>query len=259
MEDFGYQRDNIEGKFSHLGKKIFLIAATLFSISCFIYITISAYHFVYQEENSNIEIVKGPDTKIKIIPDNTKEKPKMAINNSIYEDIFGNNLSNDTRKAKIRDIPKPAIPPKTADIDRRLIKSPPSNKKTTSKKPKAEKIIIYSDKKDNKNSNKDLLTKNNGKKAVKTNYKSQKRAVRVQIAAMTSKKAAQKSWNILNKSYPKLFANLKPFVQKVNLGSRGIFFRLQIGNFYNQVEAEKFCNLYIIKAQKSRADCIIVE
>jgi hypothetical protein len=83
--------------------------------------------------------------------------------------------------------------------------------------------------------------------------------VRVQVAAMTSKEAAQDNWKKLNRLYPDLFGDFKPFIEKVDLGKRGIFYRLQVGNFFNQVEAEEFCSRYVAKAQKSRADCIVVE
>ena len=45
----------------------------------------------------------------------------------------------------------------------------------------------------------------------------------------------------------------------MNLGKKGIFFRLQIGNFSDQVEAEGFCKKYILQMQKAKADCIVVE
>jgi hypothetical protein len=76
---------------------------------------------------------------------------------------------------------------------------------------------------------------------------------------MTSKAASKEYWRRLNKLYPKLFTNLKSFTQEVDLQKRGIFYRLQVGDFYNQIDAEEFCNRYIMQAQKSRADCIVVE
>jgi hypothetical protein len=45
----------------------------------------------------------------------------------------------------------------------------------------------------------------------------------------------------------------------VSLGKRGIFYRLQIGEFFNQIEAEEFCGKYVAQTKKSRADCIVVE
>ena len=52
---------------------------------------------------------------------------------------------------------------------------------------------------------------------------------------------------------------LKYFVQEVKLGQKGTFYRLQIGEFESQVEAENFCVKFIAQTQKTRSDCIVVE
>ena len=274
MEDFGYQKDETKSKFSELTKRGFLVGATLFSIACFIYITVNAYYFVYEDKESDIEIIKAEEGPIKVLEEGANETDSMQIDRSIYEDIFGNQkVKKEVVNAKIRNAPTPALPPKSAEIDRRLIReqTPPTLISSDSKKPeiarsnKEEKIIVYSNAK-SEGPSKDLLTKTDGKEREVTEksmekppVKSQKRAVRVQVAAMTSKSAADDSWNRLNRLYPSLFSGLKSFTEEVNLGKRGIFYRLQIGNFYNQIEAEEFCNKYVAQAQKSRADCIIVE
>ncbi len=78
--------------------------------------------------------------------------------------------------------------------------------------------------------------------------------------AMSSEKSAEEYWSRLKKEHSKLFTNnLKPFIKKVDLGKKGIFYRLQIGNFNSQIAAEDFCIEFINKAQKNRVDCIIVE
>jgi hypothetical protein len=86
-----------------------------------------------------------------------------------------------------------------------------------------------------------------------------KKIVRVQIAAMSSREIAEDQWKKLLRMNPDLFVNLRIVIQKVDLGKRGIFYRLQIGDFFNQIEAENFCQKYISQTQKSRADCIVVE
>ena len=291
MEDFGYKKDDAGGKFSDLTKRVFLIGATLFSISFFGYVTLNAYYFVYQDKNSDIEIIKAEEGPIKVLEENNIEsKDALQIDRSIYEDIFGNkkeSLKQD--HPKIHNAPEPVLPPKAAEIDRRLIKSRdvmlqesvpdidsnPEIKKAEVKKaepraPEKQKIIIYSENDKPAAGAKtppptqDLLTKTDGEtRAVKTKpappTRSEKRAVHVQVAAMTSKIAAQEQWDKLNRHYPSLFSGLKSFTEEVNLGKRGVFYRLQIGNFYNQIEAEEFCNRYVAQTQKSKADCIVVE
>ena len=76
---------------------------------------------------------------------------------------------------------------------------------------------------------------------------------------MSSREMAEDQWKKLLRMNPDLFVNLRNVIQKVDLGKRGIFYRLQIGEFFNQIEAENFCQKYITQIQKTRADCIVVE
>jgi hypothetical protein len=307
MEDFGYQKDEAQSKFSDLAKRAFLVGATLFSLACFVYVTISAYYFVYQEKDGDIELIKAEEGPIKVLEEGKSSEDSaansMQIDRSIYEDIFGNKGERkEVVNTKIDKIPQPALPPKPNELDRRLIKEAlPQNgansqiKEATllnSKKSLGEqqhsktrleqnetrlkadanfnknrnaaeqKIVVFSDTQKKESPSQDLLTKTSGEKTVApipANTKSQKRAVRVQVAALTSEASAKEAWNKLNQLHPSLFSGLKSFTEAVNLGKRGIFYRLQIGNFYNQIEAEEFCNRYVAKTQKSRADCIVVE
>ena len=89
--------------------------------------------------------------------------------------------------------------------------------------------------------------------------KDKPRVVRVQIAAMSSKSVAEANWQKLKTEHSKIFSKLKPFIEEINLGKKGSFYRLQVGNFFNQVEADEFCVKYINATQKNKADCIVVE
>ena len=242
MEDFGYSKQKEENYTSSLIRRAFLIGATLFSIACFIYITISAYYFFSQDAN-NIETIHAQSTPIKIVENSeiTPSDEAIQIDNSIYEDIFG------TRKQSTPIIIKavqPAIAPKE-EIEKFVEKD---LKKTT----EPQKIIVYTDTKPQA----EQVSLN--EKPQKPTRKSQ-RTVKVQIAALTSKKSANEYFKTLQNQYPSLFDELESFVQEVDLGKRGIFYRVQIGNFFDQLKAEKFCKAYITKTHKSKADCIVVE
>ena len=267
MEDFGYKKDEAQSKFSDISKKGFLIGATLFSIACFVYVTINASYFVYQDENSDIEVIKAEEGPIKVVEEKPEEAAgSMQIDRTIYEDIFGNKeRRKEMANPKIHSAPAPALPPKTTEADRRLIKeaAPTIAEPKAVAKTQDQKIVVFSDSAKKEEPAKDLLTKTKGEgrevAAKPAAAKSQKRSIRVQVAAMTSKAAADESWTKLSKLYSSLFSGLKPFVEEANLGKRGVFYRLQIGNFFNQVEAEEFCNKYVAQTKKSRGDCIVVE
>lgn len=279
MEDFGYQKDETQSNFSRLLKKNFLIAATLLSIACFVYITISAYYFVYHDENSNIETIKSPEGPIKVAEDvsSDHQSPKDQISSSIYDDLFTKKKESINRVApKIRIAPEPALPPKQEEAkpDHRLIRDEIIAKNNVSKD---KRIVVYSDSTPEKQATKDLLTKESSVKnspaAIKTNESlaeqtkesaptpkpTKRRYVRVQIAALASKSSAEDYWRKIQYANSSLFSGIKPYVEEVNLGKRGIFYRLQLGNFSDQVDAETFCNRYVSQTRKSRADCIVVE
>jgi hypothetical protein len=196
----------------------------------------------------------------------------MQIDHSIYEDIFGNNKDKQ-QNAKIRNAPQPAVPPKISAVIKEPTTSPATQTvqaKTNAAeaKPSAnakveEKMVVYSDQEKQEKPTQDLLTGSDGRHrttdVIKPKVVSKRKPVRVQVAAVTTEKAVQDSWERLNRLYPDLFSGTKAYTQQVDLGKRGIFFRLQVGDFYNQVEAENFCNSYVTQSKKSRSDCIVVE
>lgn len=272
MEDFGYQRNSDQqGPFSDLTKRTFMVVAALFSLAAFIYITVSAYYFVYQDSNnSEVETIKSPEGPIKVVEEQdsgSENGAAMQIDHKIYEDIFGNKKNVERQEnTKVRNAPEPALPPKVVatktPAPAPIVAAQPTTKPID---PKAnQKIIVYENGQKPAETSKDLLTKTDGEKRDNTAAPARKPlekklAVRVQVAAMTSEDAAQENWKRLNRLYPSLFSGLKSYVAKVDLGKKGIFYRLQIGTFYNQIEAEEFCNRYVTQSQKSRADCIVVE
>jgi len=279
MEDFGYVKNENKKDLSALTKKIALSCATLFSISCFIYITINAYYYVYEDQNKDVETIKSPEGPIKVIEEDEVaiQGDDSKINDSIYEDIFGTKKESLAKTAsKIRISPEPAVPPKqlAADIgesvpDLNVNEVEQETAPQKAQRKPAQPIVVYSDKPKENVGTKDLLTK--GKVEMKetapkklldqkldTPKIDKRRFVRVQVAALTSKKSADEYWRKIGSALS-LKSGLKPYNEEVNLGKKGVFFRLQIGNFSDQVEAEDFCKQYTLKMHKSKADCIVVE
>lgn len=280
MEDFGYSKHDENSSSSSLLKRVFLIGATMFSLACFGYVTVNAYYYVYNDKNNNIETIKAPADPLKIVEVETKSEDELKIDSSIYEDIFGNKKHKE-REIKIRENAETALPPKVKDVEE-IIKKPvvaqnnsaPNEENSRQKNAaKSNQIIVYSDKKpevDNKNFLNQKPARVLQNEATQAEQKSSapakqeaaakgKKMVRVQIAALTSKQAADEYWRNLQRKHSGLFSSLKSFVEEVDLGKRGTFYRLQIGNFYDQIRAEEFCNKYIAQTKKNRADCIVIE
>jgi hypothetical protein len=280
MEDFGYLKDD-NNKSSVIIKKAAMIGATLFSISCFIYVTISAYNFIRMDEkNRVIEVIKSPEEPIKVVEEYkydeiNNQNNGVKIDKEIYEDIFGNKkeaLSSNPKHIRMQE--EPASPPiieqqfqdddeELEDLkDQKIEKSKPVSTGQISKAPvndQNNKIIVFSQNNEQNKNDKILLGQTPERNQLNTNNQHKKRMVRVQIAAFNSKKLSKEYWQKINHDYDNLFSGLRYYIEEADLGKKGIFYRLQIGNFINQIEAENFCNRFVLQAKKTRSDCIIVE
>ena len=267
-EDFGYLKNEEQNKITTIAKKAFLLGAVLFSISCFIYITMNAYYFVYHDKDSNIKVIKSPPEPIKVVEENSGIEIK-DIDKTIYDNIVSKqnlareNLNNVkvieqvktplVKREKIEGIKvdNNSNPAKISTgeivVNEKQIKSTKNNNE----------MVVYDDKQsrdvgEGKVNDASLTSKHSANKPSKS-------MSRVQIAALSSKDSAVKYWSSLKKSQPKLFANLEYFLSETK-NNKGKFYRLQIGNFRSQIEAESFCRQFISKFGKStKANCIIVE
>ena len=65
---------------------------------------------------------------------------------------------------------------------------------------------------------------------------------RVQVAALPSSEGAKKEWTRLTRSMPTLLKSQKVHYERVDLGAKkGIFYRIQIGEFNEKGAAQTFC------------------
>lgn len=261
MEDFGYQKYHETIKLARLIKRTLITGAAIASIGIFSIVTVKGYQMLQEPKNSKKEIttIKSPKGPIKVFAKEKSEKQGMKLDLAVYEDIFGNKKKKETI---IVQSPKAAIPPKIIFEEKKQAK-PQTTESQTPTKPKPQSIIVTQNTKSTVNQ--DLLSKSKDKsllenppKATSSKTKSNKH-LKVQVAAMTSQDSAEKYWRTLKKKYPTLFSRLKHYIKKADLGPRGIFYRLQIGNFKTREKAEDFCNKYIVKAVKTRSDCIVIK
>ena len=275
-EDFGYLKDEEQNRLALIAKKALLLGSVLFSIACFVYITINAYYFAYHDKDSDIKVIKSPPEPIKVVEEEGEGAVVKDIDKTIYDNIVGNkNLAKENiDNVKIIEQARtplafrsPAIKHSAAEIvvDNAANKTAASNQPVAPEKADNSKIMVYNGDTQNKKVNDASLVapqkeqlKNQTKNKV-AEAKPTKGLSRVQVAALTSKNVAMDYWSKLSKNYPHLLSNLNYFISEVNLGSKGTFYRLQIGNFRSQVEAEDFGRQFISQAGKSKVDCIIVE
>ena len=76
----------------------------------------------------------------------------------------------------------------------------------------------------------------------------------VQLAAFRSQDAAETAWAQMNTSKPDLYRSAQKRIQRADLGSKGVFYRLRVGSFAERADASEFC-----EAVKASGDnCIVV-
>lgn len=76
----------------------------------------------------------------------------------------------------------------------------------------------------------------------------------VQLASMGSPELAQRHWELLRAENTELLGDMTLFLEEANLGTRGIFYRVQIGPFPNEATAEDMC----LQLKAQRLDCLVV-
>ena len=267
MEDFGYKKTNEPEKNPLLAKKIFLISATFLSLSAFIYITLNAYYFISRGPSSKeIETIKGPEFAIKDYEGGDYEKSNdQVVNRSIYDDIFGNRKDILKEEIKVNKSQEPAYPPRNQksenaleerlDDSENLVKKIDELSNEKVEKPEIETKNVEEKKVEKIKDTPKIVEE----KVVPKPIARKRNAIRVQISAMSSKENCEEHWKKLSHLYPKVFSGTKYFIEEADLGRRGVFYRLQIGDFFNQIDAEEFCTRFVSQAQKTRSDCIVVE
>ena len=77
----------------------------------------------------------------------------------------------------------------------------------------------------------------------------------VQLAALKAKDGARPAWARLQKAHPALLGDRELAIQRVDLGDRGIFYRVQAGFFVERAGARDLCNALKARGQ----DCLVVK
>ena len=251
-EDFGYLKYEEQSKMAVIFKKACFLGAVLFSVVLFIYITINAYYFSHFEKSDELKVFKSPEIEIKTTK-NIDENKIENIDKTIYDNIIsGGYLKEDeskTIKQRGRVTKEINVTPKmpvVKDLDEKIILNSSDDNKSE---------IKIEEKKENITTNEIPKTTNN----IDNKNLPKKAAARVQIAALSNQNSANKYWQSLKERHNTLLYGLEHYVTEANLGSRGIFYRLQIGDFRNQSKAEEFCQKFILQTGRTKADCIIVE
>ncbi|PHS78859.1 MAG: hypothetical protein COB59_04910 [Rhodospirillaceae bacterium] len=77
----------------------------------------------------------------------------------------------------------------------------------------------------------------------------------VQLSAVRTEKAALGEWTRLSKKHPDVLGSLESVIQRADLGSRGIFYRVRGGWIKNRADAKSIC----AELKRRNVGCIIVK
>lgn len=77
----------------------------------------------------------------------------------------------------------------------------------------------------------------------------------VQVASKKNQTEALASFADMQQKYPSLLGNYKPIVQKADLGSKGVWYRLRIGPIADKSSASKLCTQL---KQQGLPDCLVM-
>ncbi len=75
----------------------------------------------------------------------------------------------------------------------------------------------------------------------------------VQLSALRDVAGAERAWSQMVEAYPELFSGAVMDIQRADLGSKGIYYRVRASAFASRAAADKFCD-----ALKSRGEACIV-
>jgi cell division septation protein DedD len=64
----------------------------------------------------------------------------------------------------------------------------------------------------------------------------------VQVSAQRSEAEAQTSFRSLQGKYPTVLGNREPIIRRADLGTKGIYYRAQVGPFGTAEQAQEFCS-----------------
>ena len=77
----------------------------------------------------------------------------------------------------------------------------------------------------------------------------------VQISALRTRDAAERAWIEAKRKSPGLFDGGQKLIQRADLGSKGVFYRLRVGAFVGRPDAAEFCDAL----KSAQHQCIVVQ
>lgn len=270
MEDFSFKFENIKegNKYIKIIKIVLLVLVFVVSLLILIKIIKMVTGNSSSENTDSVVLIKAESSSLKRVPN---EKGGLNIENldiGVYDVI--DDQDKDNVKSKVNKEQKIEIKNNDAintdDLSDQAILV---DKVETINQPVEN--FDFNNGKNNTNItiNKDEGVKTNlndlqklGNNSLIKNLKNKKYikpGIRVQLLAVKSRKTIENFWEELLSKYNSLFKDKSYYIEKIDLNPTTSIYRLQVGMFSNNEEANLFCQKYIEIASKTKVDCIVVK
>lgn len=224
-------------KHNFFDRKRILFLLTFIAVLIFLFVLFKSYKVAITSNNPDaLPIIKSGIGEIKVKAENN-EIGKVE-QNSFYDDLSDDNeninisiLENDSTNLAGY---APELESKVNDLNINSKDSTIDNKK----------ISIQ----DNLNHKENYLNKKDN-----DNY------FKVQLIALKNREQAVDYINLTKKLYGELLKNLNIFISEADLEEKGIFYRVQVGNFLEKSSANDFCSEYLKRSNNNLTNCIVVK
>lgn len=224
-------------KYNFFDRKKILFLLALITVLIFLFVLFKSYKVAITSNNPDaLPIIKSDIGEIKVKAENN-EIGKVE-QNSFYDGLSDDNeninisiLENDST-----DLARytPELDSRVNDLNINSEDSKIDNKKTSIQ--------------DNLNHNKNYVNKKDT-----DNY------FKVQLIALKNREQAVEYINLTKKLYGELLKNLNIFILEADLEEKGIFYRVQVGNFSERSSANNFCSEYLKISNNNLTNCIVVK
>ncbi len=242
------------------------------------------------EKNSVPAMPPLPQTEASLKNSLNEAAPELTQGDVLSEAISDkDSVSEETATTVATDAPGPvastepikeagASPPpavathEVTDIPVALPMQPQSEAHIAPSQPERVEVPLEPAKTENKSENESAGTKKPIKTTVKSEVKKEKKEVaslksfsvlpasmagrgfKLQLGSYKDMENLKKGWAALQKRHPKELAALSYSIDKISLGGKGMFFRLQAGTVVKEADARRLCNELIAQKQ----GCIVV-
>jgi hypothetical protein len=271
MEDYSFKIYKVKegGSSIKRGVKIFLVVFAFFlTVSILIKIVGLFFNSGNNSGKDGVVLIKSEEKSIKRVPE---EKGGLSIKNL---DIGVYNVISDQEKGDVepslKKVPQDVVIKNNdvlgvQDLDDQSLLADKINEISVDD----EMIVNESSANTNIKINMEQVQKVNvndleklGNNALVKNISDKKYikpGIKVQLLALKSKKSIEIYWEDLLSRYDVLLKDKNYYIEKIDLNKTISIYRLQVGMFASNDDANAFCKEYVKIANKNKVDCIVVK